>query len=116
VIVAFVDFEVATDDRASFDQWFSERVELCRAQEGCIAYEYLVDPLRPTRGVLFEAWETQEAMDRHIVFPPHRELDVEGPSRGMHDTRLHAWRQADGYQRIVVEYGPDGSVAGPLTA
>jgi quinol monooxygenase YgiN len=38
-----------------------------RGEPGCLEYTFAADPIDPSRVVLFERWENQEALDAHLV-------------------------------------------------
>ena len=38
-----------------------------RAEAGCLEYTFAADPIDPSRVVLFERWESQEALDAHLA-------------------------------------------------
>jgi quinol monooxygenase YgiN len=38
-----------------------------RAQQGCLDYTFAPDPLEPKRILLFERWDSQEALDAHLA-------------------------------------------------
>ena len=38
-----------------------------RAEQGCLEYTFAADPLDSGRVVLFERWESQEALDAHLA-------------------------------------------------
>ena len=38
-----------------------------RAEAGCLEYTFAADPIDPGRVVLFERWESQEALDAHLA-------------------------------------------------
>jgi quinol monooxygenase YgiN len=38
-----------------------------RAEPGCLEYTFSADPVDPSRVVLFEVWESQEALDAHLA-------------------------------------------------
>jgi quinol monooxygenase YgiN len=59
-----------TVDPAERDQFLRDRVatmENSRAENGCQEYAMAADPVVPGRVVLAERWETQEALDAHMV-------------------------------------------------
>jgi quinol monooxygenase YgiN len=97
MIVVHCNFEATASDRAAFDEWFLRVVSECRTQQGCILYEYLLNPEQPTRGVLFSAWETPEHSAAHITYPAHVEMAALGTFKwGMRDLRVRHWSE-DGY-------------------
>jgi quinol monooxygenase YgiN len=44
-------------------------VEGARAQTGCLAYAWAPDPTAPGRIVVFERWESEEALAAHFAGP-----------------------------------------------
>jgi quinol monooxygenase YgiN len=67
VIIVSGMFEV---DPAQRDQFLAERAEMMRssrAETGCLEYTFSADPLEPGRVLLFERWESQAALDAHLV-------------------------------------------------
>jgi hypothetical protein len=60
-------FEVDPSQR---EQFLADRVAMMRAsraEPGCIEYTFAADPVEPGRIVLYERWESQEALDAHLV-------------------------------------------------
>ena len=60
-------FEV---DPAERDAFLAERHELMRtsrSEDGCLEYTFAADPLEPDRVILFERWESQEALEAHLA-------------------------------------------------
>jgi quinol monooxygenase YgiN len=58
-------FEVEPADR---DTFLAGRVELmrrARVEPGCIVYVFAADPVEPGRVVLFERWESEDALEGH---------------------------------------------------
>jgi quinol monooxygenase YgiN len=72
-------------DRAAFDAWFTERVQVCRRGPGCLVYEYSVSPERPDGGILFGAFDTKENFDRHRTSPNHIEMRTFAEDHGLRD-------------------------------
>ncbi|HZU71378.1 MAG TPA: putative quinol monooxygenase [Acidimicrobiales bacterium] len=57
-------------DASEREQFLAGRVELMRtsrAEPGCLEYTFAADPVDPERVVLFERWESQEALDAHLA-------------------------------------------------
>lgn len=42
-------------------------VEITRTEEGCISYEFFADLNHTGRLLVFEEWETEEALERHLA-------------------------------------------------
>jgi quinol monooxygenase YgiN len=59
-------FEVAPDQREAFLAQQVEGIKASRAEPGNIEYAITADPVEPGRVVLFERWESQEALDVHL--------------------------------------------------
>ncbi len=52
------------------DEFLGERHEAMRssrAEAGCLEYTFSADPLDAGRVLLFERWESQAALDAHLV-------------------------------------------------
>lgn len=49
----------------------AEHIAAGRAEEGCIAYNWAVDPLEPGKIHVYEEWESEKALLRHFVAPPY---------------------------------------------
>ena len=82
--------------------WITPLVAECRAEKGCLAYEFRVDPNDPRRGSLFQAWESPEAFEAHLVFPAHDEMLNSGAKWGNHDVKIFRWTNAGGF--AVIEH------------
>jgi quinol monooxygenase YgiN len=59
-------FEVDPADRDTFIAEREEAMRRSRAEEGCLAYAMTADPLEPGRVLLFERWESKEALGKHL--------------------------------------------------
>ena len=99
MLINYVTFEVDTDDREAFDEWYGRLAEDARQEEGCILYVYLKDPHRPTRGVTVAAWRSEEDIAAHRQHPSHIELVALGSSKwGMRDMTVHSFRDVGDYR------------------
>src|SRR5579864_5209679 len=104
MIVIYGSFEVGTDDRAAFDEWHLSCVSIAQKEKGCVAYDYLHDPLHPERGVNVEIWETREDWQAHLLDPDHVEMMARASFEwGVRDLRVHFWLEAGGHQFGVRE-------------
>jgi quinol monooxygenase YgiN len=59
-------FEVDPESR---DQFLADRVDnvaASRAEPGCITYALSADPIEPGRVLLYERWESKEALATHL--------------------------------------------------
>ena len=67
MVIVGGSFELEPGDR---DEFLASRVDMIRAsraEPGCIEYTFSADPLDPRRVVLFERWESQDALDAHLA-------------------------------------------------
>jgi quinol monooxygenase YgiN len=60
-------FEMDPTDRERFLAGRQELMRASRAEAGCLEYTFAADPIVASRVVLFERWESQEALDAHIA-------------------------------------------------
>ena len=60
-------FEVEPSERERFIASRLDLMRASRAEAGCLEYTFGADPIDPSRIVLFERWESQEALDAHIA-------------------------------------------------
>ena len=60
-------YKVAAEERAAFLENRMASVLHSRSEEGCITYSLSADPLDPAGVLLFEIWESQAALDAHLV-------------------------------------------------
>ena len=60
-------FEVDPGLREQFLANREAMMRASRAEPGCLEYTYAADPIEPGRVVLYERWESQEALDVHLV-------------------------------------------------
>jgi quinol monooxygenase YgiN len=67
VVVVGGTFQFDPSTRAQF---LASRVDMMRnsrAEAGCLEYTFAADPIDPGRIVLYERWESQEALDAHLA-------------------------------------------------
>jgi hypothetical protein len=60
-------FEVDPNQREQFIAGRIDMMRASRAEPGCLEYTFAADPIEPGRVVLYERWESQEALDTHLV-------------------------------------------------
>ena len=72
---------VVSTPKPEFKQTFIEHMKelavLVQAEDGCITYELFEDPNHRSRLLLFEEWESQAALEKHLAQPhmtKHHEL------------------------------------------
>lgn len=66
IIVSGV-FEVEPSERDAFLAGRADAMRRSRAESGCIEYVFSADPIEPGRVVLFERWESDEALSAHLA-------------------------------------------------
>jgi quinol monooxygenase YgiN len=58
------------DDRDAMLEAFGPLQAATQAEEpGCLAYSFSADPLRPDTVLIFEQWETADALEAHFRHP-----------------------------------------------
>jgi quinol monooxygenase YgiN len=67
VIIVAGTFEVEPEQREEFLASRHEAMRNSRSEAGCLEYTFSADPLDPARVMLFERWESQEALDAHLA-------------------------------------------------
>ncbi len=56
-------------DPGQRDAFLASRMEMMarsRSEPGCFEYTFAADPLDPGRVILYERWDSQEALDEHL--------------------------------------------------
>jgi quinol monooxygenase YgiN len=102
MIVVYSSFRVGAEDRVAFEEWLQMHMDVARHEQGCIVYDYLVDPRFPDRGTIFEAWESATDLDRHAVDPAYIERRALGTLRWkMSDLQVRVWPDAGGCHESV---------------
>ena len=71
VIVSGV-FTVDPEQRDAFVDGRREGMRTSRAEPGCLEYTFSADPLDPGRVLLFERWESQDALHAHLALATQR--------------------------------------------
>ncbi len=100
MIIEYATWEVDAPDHDAYLAWTIDVTARCRAQEGCVAYDFRIDPSDSTRGSLFQAWETPEHFAAHLEFPAHKEMLAGGKPWTTRNVVLHRWTEAGGHQVI----------------
>ncbi len=59
-------FEMDPNERERFLSGHHQMMRASRAEAGCLEYTFSADPIDPGRVVLFERWNSQEALDAHL--------------------------------------------------
>lgn len=67
MLVVGGNFEVDPADRDAFIAARHDSMRTSRREPGCLEYTFAADPVEPGRVVLFERWESQDALDAHLA-------------------------------------------------
>jgi hypothetical protein len=67
MVIVGGSFEMDPGQRQQFLDGRLEMMRVSRGEAGCIEYTFAPDPVTPGRVVLFERWESQAALDAHLV-------------------------------------------------
>ena len=67
MVIVVGAFEVDARQRERFLSGRLDMIRTSRDESGCLDYTYSADPIDPTRVLLFERWESQEALDAHLA-------------------------------------------------
>jgi quinol monooxygenase YgiN len=66
VVIVGGTFAVDPGQRDDFIANHHDMIRTSRSEAGCLEYTYSADPIDPGRVVLFEIWESQDALDAHL--------------------------------------------------
>jgi len=85
-------------------------IEAALAEDGCLAYEWAVYPDKPDTILVFERWDTPEALIAHLNAAPYFEMGGHLEKAGIAgaDVLVHS---VQGFQNI---YGNDGLIAAEI--
>lgn len=67
MVIVGGEFELEPAERDAFLAGRRETMRRSRSEPGCLEYTFSADPLDAGRVVLFERWESQEALDTHLA-------------------------------------------------
>ena len=73
MLVVGGSFEVGPAERDAFIAARHQSMRISRSEQGCLEYTMAADPIDPGRVILFERWESQEALDAHLAAFRQRE-------------------------------------------
>ncbi|TPI53267.1 antibiotic biosynthesis monooxygenase [Mesorhizobium sp. B3-1-7] len=57
------------ETREELQEILSAFVEPTRAEDGCISYDFHVDPADPCVFMFYENWRSKDDLDRHLAMP-----------------------------------------------
>jgi quinol monooxygenase YgiN len=60
-------FEVDPSDRDAFITARHDTMRRSRGEPSCLEYTFAADPLEQGRVILYERWESQQALDTHLA-------------------------------------------------
>ena len=66
MVIVAGHFEVDPARRDEFIAGREESMRTARSEDGCAVYAFTADPLAPGRVLLFERWESKEALQAHL--------------------------------------------------
>jgi quinol monooxygenase YgiN len=99
MFVVYASYEIGAWSREDFDAFFLPLVEEARACQGCVLFDYLIDPATPTRTAVIEVWQEAADFERWSRSAAHDRM-VSLPTLtdgGMGDLHVHLWRDARGH-------------------
>jgi quinol monooxygenase YgiN len=67
MLVVAGSFQVAPEHREEFLASREEAMRTSRREDGCLEYVFSADPLEAGRVVLYERWESKEALGAHLA-------------------------------------------------
>lgn len=69
IIQAVIDLEPGGAEQALHDA--QPFIGASRAEDGCVAYDWALDPTKPGRVHVYEEWRDEEAVARHFRDPSY---------------------------------------------
>jgi quinol monooxygenase YgiN len=66
MVIVAGHFDVDPAHRDEFIAGRLEAMQASRAEPGCVVYAMTADPIQPERVLLFERWESKEALLAHL--------------------------------------------------
>lgn len=85
-------------------------IDAALAEEGCLAYEWAVYPDKPEMILVFERWDTLEALIAHLNAQPYFEMGGYLQQAGIAGAEVLV-HSVGGFQNI---YGNDGLIAAEI--
>ncbi|WP_298675389.1 putative quinol monooxygenase [uncultured Sphingomonas sp.] len=90
IINAVIDLEPAGARQALLDA--QPLIEASRAEKGCIAYDWSLDPARPGRVNVYEEWESEDALAGHFRDPSYAAMRDHVDKSGLIRARSQKYR------------------------
>ncbi len=72
IVNAVIDLEPAGAERALLDA--QPFIAASRAEDGCVAYDWAIDPATPGRVHVYEEWASEDALARHFRDPSYASM------------------------------------------
>lgn len=69
IVQAVIDLEPAGAEQALHDA--QPYIEASRAEDGCVAYDWAIDPTKPGRVHVYEEWRDEAALAGHFRDPSY---------------------------------------------
>jgi quinol monooxygenase YgiN len=102
MIVVYSSFRIGADDSVAFEEWLQTHMDLARHEQGCVVYDYLLDPRFPERGTIVEVWQSPSDLELHAVNPAYIERRALGTLKWkMSDLRVRVWPEAGSCRESV---------------
>jgi len=105
LVSAVIDLEPARAERAILDA--QPFIAASRAERGCIAYDWAIDPATPGRIHVFEEWESEDALAGHFRDPSYAAMRDHVNAAGLIASRSRKYR-CDATEPV---YDADGTPA-----
>lgn len=67
MVIVGGEFGLEPGERDAFLAGRVDMMRRSRSEPGCLEYTFSADPLDPGRVVLFERWESSQALDAHLA-------------------------------------------------
>lgn len=90
VINAVIDLEPAGAEKAMLDA--QPLIEASRAEQGCTAYDWSHDPVKPGRIHVYEEWESEDALAGHFRDPSYAAMRDHIGRSGLIQARSQKYR------------------------
>ncbi len=73
MVIVTVTMSLKEADKKSFVEHMKKLIKQVHQEKGCLRYELYPDLNHDTKFFLFEKWETQEALKKHLAQPHVKE-------------------------------------------
>jgi quinol monooxygenase YgiN len=90
IIAGTIDLDPERAEQALIDA--RDFIAASRAEPGCIAYDWAIDPTRPGRINVFEEWESESALAQHFRDVSYRAMRDHLPRYGLVSSSVRKYR------------------------